>query len=115
MKKQNKRPQTLSQRFGKLLNYLIKRRQYLLDAGLNMKSEYEMRRLLDKFAPYKNYRWTELGAARFIHNHFPELREMVPGREVNVMTELENLWLIAKNFFIFEHKKSQPCRQLSCF
>ena len=111
--KQNKRPLSFRQRFGELLIYIIDRRQYLLDAGLNRKPVYEMRRLVEKYSPYKNYRWTDMGAVRFIWKNFPELREMVPGREVNVMTELENLWLTAKNFFITENQES--CKQLSCF
>jgi len=111
--KQNEK--SLGQRFGSLFDYLITRRAYLIEAGLSGKTEYHQRSLINKFMPYLGRKWTDQGAAEFIHNNFVEIRQIVPGRETNTMNRLENLWMAAKTHFILEYKNSQPCQQLSFF
>ena len=111
--KQNEK--SLGQRFGSLFDYLITRRAYLIEAGLSGKTEYRQRSLLNKFLPYLGQKWTDQGAAEFIHNNFVEIRQIVPVRETNTMNRLENLWMTAKTFFIIQSKKTEPCSQLSIF
>ena len=106
---------SLGQRFGSLFDYLINRRAYLIEAGLNQRNESRMRSILNKFLPYHGRKWTDQGAAEFIHNNFAELRQLVPGRETNTMNRLENIWMAAKTFFIIQNRNAQPCQQLSFF
>jgi len=115
MKKQNKQPKSLGSRFSTLLDYIIQRRIYLVESGLNGRTEYRMRALITMLAPYRGYKFTDKGAAEFIHNHYADLRQMIPEREVNIISQLENCWMAAKTHFILEYKKSQSCRQLSFF
>lgn len=110
-----KQNQTLGQRFSSLFDYLITRRAYLIEAGMSGKNESHMRSLVSKFLPYLGQKWTDQGAAEFIHHNFAEIRQLVSGRETNTMNRLENLWMAAKTFFIVKSKQTEPCDQLSIF
>ncbi len=111
--KQNEK--SLGQRFGSLFDYLITRRAYLIEAGLSGKTEYRQRSLLNKFLPYLGQKWTDQGAAEFIHNNYAEIRQLTPERETKTINRLENLWMAAKTHFIIQLQKTQPCQQISFF
>ncbi len=114
MKKKDKKPLPFRKRFGQLFDYLIKRRQPLLDTGRNQKPEAYMRLLVYKFSPYLRYQWTDSGAARFLQLHFLELLTLIPSRETHKRDELETLHTAAEEI-LQTIKHQEKWQQLSAF
>ena len=114
MKKINKKNESFHQRFGLLFDYIVKRREQLVNAGRNQKPEDYMRYLLNKFTPYRGYQWKDRGAATFLKLYYLDLLAMISPRETNKRTELENLHLAAEEILItLKHQKKW--QQLSAF
>ncbi len=105
----DQKPKTFERQFADLFKYILNRRISLVKMNFSQKSPARINSIIDKFIPYLDYRWSKLGAARFVFNHFSELRELIPSRETNVILKLENLWLSAKNILINNQKNVEKC------
>ena len=87
--------QPYSKQFKTLLDYIIQHRISMVEGGRSRRPESYMRRQLQKLSVNVNRNWTDIGAAMFIQAHYSEIRELISSKEINVKTQLDNMYSLS--------------------
>ena len=86
-----KRQSLYGQKVCAFLQVVLKQQARLIESGNCEYNESLMRELVSKYSAYRNYKFTDTGAAIFIKKHFSNLQMLIPRQQLSSLQVLKEL------------------------